>query len=346
MADSPFPHLRAGYPTHRPRRLRQSESFRRLIRETTLSVDQLIMPYFVREGLGCKESIESMPGQFWFSPDTILQEIEELVGLGVRAVLLFGVPDAKDAKASGAWSRDGIVQTSVRGIKKHFKDLMVITDVCLCAYTDHGHCGLVNERGEIVNDASLKILTDVALSHAEAGSDMVAPSDMMDGRIGSIRDALDRRGFENLPILSYAAKFASAFYGPFRDVAHSAPGFGDRKSYQMDPANSKEAIREIASDIQEGADMVMVKPAMAYLDIIREASRTFSFPLAAYSVSGEYAMIKAAAERGWIDEKSVVLEVMLSLARAGARVLITYHAKQIASWLKEADPIQKIFQKL
>jgi len=312
--------------------MRRSEALRRLVRETRLSLDQFVMPYFVREGRGVKEAIDSMPGQRRFSVDTILAELEELLGLGIRNILLFGMTDIKDEKASGAWSKDGIVPRAVREIKSRFKDLLVITDVCLCAYTRHGHCGLTNAEGEIENDLSLSVLADTALAYAEAGSDIVAPSDMMDGRIAAIRDRLDQAGFKNTLILSYSAKYASAFYGPFRDAAHSAPAYGDRKSYQMDPRNIQEALREVALDIQEGADMVMVKPALAYLDVIHEVSRSYNFPLAAYAVSGEYAMVKAVSAKGFADEKSLVYEIMTALARAGARTLITYHAKEIASW--------------
>ncbi len=354
------------FPSYRARRLRKSEAVRRLVRETRFSLDQLVMPYFVCEGRSVKEPIESMPGQFRFSIDALLSELEELTGLGVSAILLFGIPSIKDEKAASAWAKDGIVQKAVRQIKERFKDLLVITDVCLCAYTSHGHCGVLRTvppgtnntdkryQGplEIDNDASLQVLAKVALSHAEAGADIVAPSDMMDGRVRAIRETLDQNGFESVAILSYAAKYASAFYGPFRDAAHSTPMVpgteeagnsssrypvpvhSDRKTYQMDPANISEAMREIGMDIQEGADIVMVKPALAYLDVIREASLKFHFPLAAYSVSGEYAMIKAAAERGVIDEKNAVLEVMTSLARAGAQIFITYHARQIAEWAK------------
>lgn len=325
------------FPEYRPRRLRQSEAMRRLVRETRLSLDQLVMPYFVKSGRHVREKIESMPGQMRFSPDTLLQELEELVESGVRAILLFGIPDSKDDQASSAWNKEGLVQKTVRDIKKNFKELLVITDVCLCAYTGHGHCGVLNAQGEIENDASLKILAQTALSHAEAGADIVAPSDMMDGRVRAIRGMLDQNGFQNTAIMSYAAKYASAFYGPFREAVHSAPSSGDRKSYQMDPANRDEAIREMALDIQEGADILMVKPALAYLDVIREAAATFRYPLAAYSVSGEFAMIKAAAEKGLIDEKKTVCEIMTSLSRAGSKILITYHAKQFSQWV-QADP--------
>ncbi len=321
------------FPEFRPRRLRQSEAVRRLVRETVLSPDQLVMPYFVKEGRNIKEAIESMPGQFRFSVDTLITEIEDLSEKGVQAVLLFGVPDEKDSKGSGAVSAQGIVPRAVREIKKHFSGMLVITDVCLCGYTDHGHCGLINEAGDIENDATLPLLAKMAVSHAEAGADIVAPSDMMDGRIGAIRRALDEKGFSGTAIMSYAAKYASAFYGPFRDAAHSAPSFGDRKTYQMDPANIQEAMRELAQDVKEGADILMIKPALAYLDVIQEARKNFNLPLAAYSVSGEYSMIKAAAEKGMLDEKRAVMEISLGMARAGARILITYYAKQLAEWL-------------
>ncbi|MDP3921311.1 MAG: porphobilinogen synthase [Candidatus Omnitrophota bacterium] len=327
------------YPEYRPRRMRQNEAFRRLIRETRLSAEQLIMPYFVVEGRGVKEAIEAMPGQYRYSPDTLLAELETLVALDVRTVLLFGVPDEneKDEQASAASSAEGILQKTVREIKSRFKDLLVITDVCLCAYTSHGHCGMLSPEGQIDNDASLDRLAETALSHAQAGADIVAPSDMMDGRIRAIRTRLDAAGFKNTAILSYAAKYASAFYGPFREAAHSAPAAGDRCSYQMDPANREEALREIAMDIQEGADMVMVKPALAYLDVLREARERFQFPLAAYAVSGEYSMLKAASERGWVDEKKIVLEMAVSLLRSGANTIVTYHAKDIAFWLKNSQ---------
>lgn len=330
------------FPQVRGRRTRASEALRRLVRETRFSLDQLVMPYFVRHGRNVKEAIASMEGQFRFSPDTLLPEIEELYSLGVRAILLFGLPDIKDAKASEAWSQEGIVQQAVCGIKKQFPDLLIITDVCLCAYMDHGHCGILNSKGEIENDASLKILADTALSHAQAGADMAAPSDMMDGRIAAIRNLLDQRGFQNLPIMSYAAKYASVFYGPFRDAAHSAPSCGDRKSYQMDPANRAEALREMAMDIAEGADILMVKPALPYLDVIREATAALQFPIAAYAVSGEYAMIKAAVRSGYLDEKKAVAEVMTSLARAGAQIFITYHAKDLAQWSRDDQTIAQL----
>lgn len=321
------------FPQARLRRLRQNEALRRLVAETRLSLDQFVMPYFVREGRNRKEAIDAMPGQFRFSPDKLLSEAEELMEAGVFSILLFGIPEEKHAQGEGAWSENGVVQKTVRELKKQFgKDLLITTDVCLCAYTPHGHCGVLNSAGEIENDATLPLLSKMALSHAAAGADIIAPSDMMDGRVAAIRGSLDLHGFQNLPILSYAAKYASAFYGPFRDAAHSAPSAGDRKSYQMDPANIEEAMREIAQDLKEGADMVMVKPALSYLDVIREASRRFDVPLAAYNVSGEYSMIKAAAEKNWLDEKRAVYEVMTSLARAGANIFISYHTKDLALW--------------
>lgn len=322
------------FPDYRGRRLRASEPLRRLVRETRLSADQLVMPYFVKEGRNVRESIEAMPGQWRFSTDTLLEELKGLQASGVHAVLLFGLPGKKDEQASGAVSSLGIVAQTVREIKKNFPNLLVITDVCLCAYTDHGHCGLLNSKKEIDNDVSLKQIAQMALVHAEAGADIVAPSDMMDGRVSAIRKKLDEKGFLNTAIMSYCAKYASAFYGPFRDAAHSVPASGDRKTYQMDPANAKEALREMALDIQEGADILMVKPALSYLDIISQAAKKLSYPIAAYSVSGEYSMIKSAAEKGFLDEKQAVLETSFSLVRAGAGILITYHARQIADWLK------------
>ena len=323
------------FPRYRARRMRRSEALRKLVRETELSLSPLIMPYFVKEEGEPKEPIHSMPGQFRFRPEALLEELEEIEELGLTAILLFGLPREKDDTGSRAFDSRGIVQETTRLIKKNFPELVVITDVCLCAYTNHGHCGILNERGEVENDLSLKILTRIAVSHAEAGSDIVAPSDMMDGRVKAIRGALDQDGFESIPILSYAAKYASAFYGPFREAAHSAPQFGDRKSYQMDPANREEALREIGMDIEEGADIVMVKPALAYLDVIREARRRFEFPIAAYNVSGEYALVKAAAKEGWIDEQKLVLEILTSIQRAGAQIILTYHAKDIATWARD-----------
>ena len=325
------------FPRYRARRMRTKEGFRNLIRETELSLSQLVMPYFVKEGPGEKEPIEAMPGQFRWSPQALLGELEEIQDFGLQAILLFGIPSEKDETGSGAYDSKGIIQESVRLIKKHFPSLTVITDVCLCAYTSHGHCGVLNERGEIENDASLKVLQKIAVSQADAGADIVAPSDMMDGRVRALRNALDRNGFQSVPILSYAAKYASSFYGPFREAAQSTPLFGDRKSYQMDPANREEALREIQMDLEEGADIVMVKPALAYLDVIHEAKERFHFPLAAYNVSGEYAMIKAAAQAGWVDEKKVVLEILTSIRRAGAQIILTYHAKEVAQWAKEAQ---------
>ncbi len=333
----------SSFPAYRPRRLRATEAIRRLVRESHFSLDQLIMPYFVQEGQGVREEIAAMPGQYRFSIDRLLVEIEEIRALGLRAILLFGVPEerVKDAAATAAQDPDGLVPRAVREIRRVFPDMLIITDVCLCAYTAHGHCGLLNARGEIDNDATLAPLARMAEAHASAGADMVAPSDMMDGRIAAIRRHLDAKGFTTTAILSYAAKFASAFYGPFRDAAHSAPQAGDavpatRETYQMDPANREEALREIAQDIQEGADMVMVKPALAYLDIIRDAREAFRFPLAAYAVSGEYSMIRLAAEKGLLDERRTVLETLTAYIRAGASVVITYHARKIAFWHRES----------
>lgn len=327
------------FPESRPRRLRRTEGIRKLVRETHVSPNQLVMPYFVLPGKRKKTAIPSMPGQFRLSADLLVKEAEGLVKHGVGAVLLFGLPEKKDASGSQAWASKGVIQTAVRALKKNLPELVVITDVCLCGFTDHGHCGVVDSRGEIDNDASLELLAQAALTHAEAGADIVAPSDMMDGRVKSIRTQLDKEGFTGTSILSYAAKYASAFYGPFRDAAHSAPKPRGsipthRKSYQMDTANRKEAMREMAMDIEEGADMVMVKPALSYLDIIHEASLRFEVPLAAYLVSGEYSMIKAAAAKGWLDEGETVREVLTSTARAGADILITYFAKDAAGWLK------------
>jgi porphobilinogen synthase len=321
------------FPNYHPRRLRQSAALRNLVRETRLSVEQLVLPLFVRAGRKLRQPVNSMPGVFQFSPDELLREAARAHALGVPAVLLFGIPDKKDAKASGAFAKNGIVQQTVRLLKKELPSLLVITDVCLCEYMEHGHCGIVS-RGKILNDPTLKILAQTALSHAEAGADIVAPSDMMDGRVAAIRDALDKNNFSEMPIMSYTAKFASAFYGPFREAAESAPRFGDRRSYQMDAANAREALREVALDIQEGADIVMVKPALAYLDLIHRVKTEFGYPTAAYSVSGEYSMIKAAAAKGWIDERAVTLESLLAMRRAGADILITYAAADAVRWLK------------
>jgi porphobilinogen synthase len=326
------------FPATRLRRLRQSPALRRLVCETRLSASQLVLPLFVRAGRKLRHPVTAMPGVFQLSPDQLVREAARAHALGVPAVLLFGIPARKDARASGAYAANGIVQQAVRLLKKELPQLIVITDVCLCEYMSHGHCGIV-ERGRngarILNDPTLKLLARTAASHAEAGADIVAPSDMMDGRVRAIREELDRRGLAGTPILSYAAKFASAFYGPFREAAESAPQFGDRRSYQMDPANANEALREVALDIQEGADMVMVKPALAYLDILHRVKMEFGVPTAAYAVSGEHSMIKAAAAKGWIDERSVTLECLLAMRRAGADILITYAAADVARWLNE-----------
>ena len=325
------------FPEYRPRRLRGSPALRALVRETDLHARQLILPLFARGGKKVRQPIGSMPGCFQLSVDELLKECEVAHSVGVPAVLLFGIPDEKDEKASGAYASNGIVQRAVRALKKEFPELLVVTDVCLCEYMSHGHCGVVHkhERGvEIRNDPTLKLLARAAASHAEAGADIVAPSDMMDGRVRAIRGELDRRGFDQIPIMSYAVKFASGFYGPFREAAESAPQFGDRRSYQMDAGNGNEAMREAALDVAEGADILMVKPALAYLDLIYRVKQQFGYPLAAYAVSAEYSMIKAAAEKGWIDEKAVVMESHLAMRRAGADILITYWARELARWLK------------
>jgi porphobilinogen synthase len=323
----------SGFPVNRPRRLRTSPAMRRLVAETSLNVSQLVLPLFARSGRHLRRPVDAMPGVFQLSPDEVLRDAAGAHALGVPAVLLFGIPDKKDIKASGAYARNGIVQQTVRLLKKELPSLLVITDVCLCEYMSHGHCGIV-EHGKILNDPTLKLLAQTAASHAAAGADIVAPSDMMDGRVRAIRTKLDDEGFNDTPIMSYAAKFASAFYGPFREVAESTPQFGDRRSYQMDASNSNEAVREVALDVQEGADIVMVKPALAYLDIIRRVKTEFGLPTAAYAVSGEHAMIKAAAANGWIDERGVTLESLLAMRRAGADILITYAAVDVAKWLK------------
>jgi porphobilinogen synthase len=326
------------FPEYRPRRLRGSPALRALVRETELSARQLVLPLFARGGNKVRQPIGSMPGCFQLSVDELLKECEGAHAAGVPAVLLFGIPEQKDEKASNAYAANGIVQRAVRAIKKEIPELLIITDVCLCEYMNHGHCGLVHkhERGvEIKNDPTLKLLSRAAASHAEAGADIVAPSDMMDGRVRVIREELDRRGFDRIPIMSYAVKFASAFYGPFREAAESAPQFGDRRSYQMDAANANEALREAALDVAEGADILMVKPALAYLDLIYRVKNEFGYPLAAYAVSAEYSMIKAAAQKGWIDEKAIVMESHLAMRRAGADILITYWAREIARWLKD-----------
>ena len=313
--------------------MRANAVTREFVRETTLSAKDFIYPLFVKPGTGCKDAISSMPDVFQYSIDMLEAEMDELRSLGIQAVILFGLPEHKDECGSEAYDDNGIVQQAIREIKRCCPEMYVITDVCLCEYTSHGHCGKLDENGYVLNDPTLELLAAEALSHARAGADMVAPSDMMDGRIGAIREALDDNGFTNLPIMAYSAKYASGYYGPFRDAADSAPAFGDRKAYQMDPANSNEALREVALDIEEGADMVMVKPALAYLDIMRRAADEFEFPLVAYNVSGEYAMVKAAAQNGWIDEERVVLESLLCMKRAGAKMIITYHAKDAARWL-------------
>lgn len=322
------------FPEYRPRRLRKNEVFRSLIRETQLSAGQLVYPLFIVPGKNKRESIPSMPGVFRLSVDQLKKEAEECLKLGVRSVILFGLPEKKDGVGSGAHARDGIIQRAIKELKNKAPEMMVSTDVCLCEYTDHGHCGCIIGN-EVDNDATLEILAKVALSHAQAGADMVAPSDMMDGRVAEIRAALDENNFEMMPIMSYAVKYASAFYGPFREAADCSPQFGDRRSYQMDPANSREALREANLDVEEGADILMVKPALAYLDIISKLKEEFDLPIAAYHVSGEYAMIKAAAEKGWIDEKRVMAESLLAIKRAGADIILTYFAKDMARLLKE-----------
>jgi len=320
------------YPDYRPRRLRKNENFRRMIRETKLSVDDLVYPLFVVPGKDKKKPIHSMPGNFQMSIDHILKEVQKTKDLGIPAILLFGIPDKKDELASGAFTQDGIIQQAVRRIKDKVPDILVITDVCLCEYTSHGHCGMI-EKGDVDNDTTLEVLAETALSHAKAGVDMVAPSAMMDGQIGAIREGLDEAGYDNLPIMAYAAKYASCFYGPFREAAESVPQFGDRKAYQMDPANSDESIREINLDVEEGADIIMVKPALPYLDIIRRAREEFDLPIAAYNVSGEFAMIKAAAQLGWLDGERAMMEALTSIKRAGADIIITYFAQDTAKLL-------------
>lgn len=323
------------FPEYRPRRLRQNDTFRAMIRETRLSPDQMIYPLFVMPGKGKREEISSMPGVHRISVDQLGREAKECLDIGVRSVILFGLPEKKDPMGSGAHARDGIVQRAIRELKNSAPDLTVVTDVCLCEYTDHGHCGCLIGN-EVDNDATLELLALTALSHARAGADMVAPSDMMDGRVGEIRTMLDENNFHMVPIMSYAVKYASAFYGPFRDAADCAPQFGDRRSYQMDPANSREALREATLDVDEGADILMVKPAVAYLDIISRLHDEFDLPIAAYHVSGEYAMIKAAAEKGWIDGDRVMAETLLSIKRAGADIIITYFAKDMARLLQNS----------
>lgn len=350
------------FPVSRLRRMRQNEMFRKMVRETYLSIDKFVSPLFVVEGSKIKKEIQTLPGQYHFSPDMLVKEVEDIKKLGIPAILLFGIPDKKDENGSGAYDGSGVVQKAIRLVKKNVQGIVVITDVCLCEYTSHGHCGIVKDsrqslvasrqsgvtsltpatsdqrpatRYEVDNDASLELIAKTALSHAEAGADIVAPSDMMDGRVGAVRSTLDDSGFSNIPIMSYSVKYASAFYGPFREAAHSAPQFGDRRSYQMDPSNAQEALREATQDLDEGADIIMVKPALSYLDVIKRVKFDFDVPVAAYNVSGEYAMVKAAAMKGWVDEKNVALEILTSIRRAGADIIISYHAKDVAKWLKE-----------
>jgi porphobilinogen synthase len=320
------------FPEYRGRRLRKNDNFRRLVRETRLSVDELVYPLFAVPGKDVKKPIGSMPGQFQMSVDHIAKEAREAYALGISALLLFGIPDRKDEQGTGAFAKDGIVQQAVKRVKNEVPDMLVITDVCLCEYTSHGHCGII-EKGDVLNDATLEVLAETALSQVKAGADMVAPSAMMDGQIAAIREILDENALENIPVMAYSAKYASSFYGPFREAAESAPQFGDRKAYQMDPANSDEAIREISLDVNEGADIIMVKPALPYLDIICRAKQEFDLPLAAYNVSGEYAIIKAAAKLGWIDEEKAMLESVTAIKRAGADIIITYWAKDLAKVL-------------
>jgi porphobilinogen synthase len=323
------------FPIHRPRRLRRTPALRNLVRETVLSPSQLLYPIFVTEEAGVRREIPAMPGQYQLSLDQLPREIDELKALGVPAVILFGLPSEKDEVGSEAYDEHGIVQEAIRAIKRHDPDFYVITDVCMCEYTSHGHCGILDDRGCVINDVTIELLAKEAVTHAEAGADMVAPSDMMDGRVAAIRGALDAEGFQDIPIMAYSVKYASGYYGPFRDAADSAPTFGDRTGYQMDPANAEEGMREAALDIEEGADLVMVKPALAYMDMIYRVKNEFGYPTAAYNVSGEYAMVKAAAANGWIDEKRVVLETLLGFKRAGADLILTYHAKDAARWLAE-----------
>jgi len=327
------------YPITRLRRLRRTPALRNLVRETTLSTNDFIYPIFVTHGSGIKEEIPSMPGVYHFSIDLLKEEIDAVVAAGIQSVLLFGVPDRKDATGTSAYDPNGIVQEATRAVKSWAPELVVIADTCLCQFTDHGHCGVIHQNmatgiAEVANDASLELLVRTAVSQAEAGADIIAPSNMMDGFVHAIREGLDAAGFEDIPILSYSVKYSSAYYGPFRDAAHSAPQFGDRKTYQMDPANVREALREAEADVIEGADMLMVKPALAYLDVLRMLKEHFDLPVAAYNVSAEYSMVKAAAANGWIDEQSIVLETLLGMKRAGADLIITYHALDAARWLK------------
>ncbi len=322
------------FPIHRPRRIRTSDAIRKMVRETTISPDDFIYPLFVTFGKGVKKKISTMPGCFQLSVDEVVKEAQKVYKLGIPAIILFGIPEQKDERASGAYSAKGVVQQAIKEIKNKLPDLVVITDVCMCEYMSHGHCGII-KNGKVLNDPTLDLLAKSALSHAKAGADIVAPSDMMDGRVTAIRDMLDTNGFDDIPIISYAAKYSSAFYGPFREAAESTPSFGDRKSYQMDPANRREAIKEVALDIEEGADIVMVKPALSYMDIISEIKETFDVPVAAYNVSGEYSMVKAAAKLGWIDETQVMMEILMSMKRAGADIIFTYHAMDAAKELNK-----------
>ncbi len=321
------------FPIYRPRRLRKNETLRRMVRETKLSRDDFVYPLFVMHGRKVRNEISSMPGIAQLSVDLAVKEAQEAFDLGIPAVILFGIPKKKDPRGSEAYARSGIIQQAIRAIKDKLPDLIVITDVCLCEYTSHGHCGVII-KGQVDNDATLELLARMSLSHAEAGADMVAPSDMMDGRVRAIREILDQNGLEEVPIMAYAAKHASGFYGPFREAAESTPQFGDRKSYQMDPANAREALREVRLDVQEGADIIMVKPALPYLDIIRAVREEFDLPVGAYNVSGEYSMIKAAAQQGWIEEERVMMEVLTGIKRAGADLILTYFAKDAARLLK------------
>ncbi|MGZ8428962.1 MAG: porphobilinogen synthase [Candidatus Deferrimicrobiaceae bacterium] len=322
------------FPEHRPRRLRRNEEIRRMVRETNLSVDDLIYPLFAVAGRKVRKEISSMPGVFQWSVENLVKEVRDVRALGIPAILLFGIPAKKDPVGSDACSDDGIIQTAVRAIKNAVPDIQVITDVCFCEYTDHGHCGILTRNGDVDNDATLDILARSAVTHARAGADMVAPSDMMDGRVAAIRRALDEEEYEGIPILSYAAKYASGFYGPFREAAGSAPQFGDRRSYQMDPPNVREALREVALDIQEGADIVMVKPALAYLDVICRIRDAFDLPVAAYNVSGEYSIVKAGEKLGWVDGNRLMMEILVSIRRAGADLILTYAAKEAAKALR------------
>jgi porphobilinogen synthase len=321
------------FPTQRPRRLRRTEALRRLVRETRVTTDGLIYPMFVCPGTKIRQEVASMPGVFQQSADQIVEECREVESLGLPAVILFGLPETKDPRGQSSLHAEGVVQRAIEMIRRAHLNLLVITDVCLCEYTDHGHCGVI-ENGEVANDATLAILAEQALSHARAGADIVAPSDMMDGRVAAIRGKLDANKFENTPILAYAVKYSSAFYGPFREAAQSTPQFGDRRSYQMDPANAREALKEVALDLEEGADIVMVKPALPYLDVIRQVRDVFQVPVGAYNVSGEYAMVKSAARNGWLDEQRAVVEILTAIQRAGADLILTYHAKDIARWLR------------